>query len=190
MSNNQSIQAPLYLRQRKVLLSLSIIITVMNIIGGELITGDNGKSALILPLGVTLEIARPETLDWLLSFGLFYLFTRYMVFAKGEVKRDITEKRRQRNHFALQRLEPSIKLGGYTELTLRSRYWFWEYDVTDIDESTHRKRYISEGIKFSGWRSFFPSLKTELILLMNFEPYSDYYIPIVVTLLAALSFLL
>lgn len=190
MSNNQSIQAPLYLRQRKALLSLAIVITVMNIIGGELITGDNGKSALILPLGVTFEIARPETLDWLFFIGLFYLFVRYIVFAKGGVKRDITEKRRQRNQFVLQSLEPSITLGGYRELTLRSRYWFWEYDVTDVDETTHRKLYISEGVKFSAWKSFFPSLRTELILLMNYEPYSDYYIPIVVTLIAALSFLL
>lgn len=190
MSNNQSIQAPLYLRQRKALLSLAIIIMVMNIIGGELITGDNGKSTLILPLGVTFEIARPETLDWLLFFGLFYLFIRYLVFAKGGVKRDIKEKRRQSNEFTLKSLEPSIKLGGYKELTLRSRYWFWEYDMTDLDETTHRKLYLSEGIKISGWKSFFPSLRTEFVLLMNYEPYSDYYIPIVVTLLAALSFLL
>ncbi|MCX4190901.1 hypothetical protein [Methylophaga sp. OBS1] len=181
------IKSPLYIRQRKTLLTVTIIIIAINLIGGEIQTDTNGSSSLTLPFGVSFQIARPWLIDWLLVAALIYLVIRYFIFSTHVRQRvRVYRERAQRNWIprlvdttSKDKLDPN-------HVSVKSRLWLWRYSRGEYNAGNYEEVVVDE--KINALKTLLPSVLVELELLWTKNAYSDYYSPYLMTALAIISY--
>lgn len=185
---SKPIESALYTRQRKSLITIGVLITAINLIGGKLITGEDGSSAFALPFGITIEVARPWLIDWLLLAALIYLLIRYVIFSRY-VRTSLKTLRGEYYVDYILKLDSDLKGNGVTSnlVSVENTLWFWKYSVDQYNGNGGISP-LKRDRTFKWYVTLLPSLIVEGKLLVNENSYSDYYSPYIMFGVALLSY--